>query len=84
LYVNSDLNIQNQHIKFLGVRQPDDEKLQLGYGDFPIENYVQFMADNAGNKFIKEIKSGRGQRMLELRHPDFDVLGYVVDAKDHM
>lgn len=83
LYIESDFEIQGNHIRYLGVRRPDETRPQVGYGDFPVDNLNGIAEAYRANKFVREMESGRGQPMLELRHPDFDVLGYVVDASEH-
>lgn len=83
LYVDSDFTVAGQHIRIFGVRQPDPARPQLGYGDYPVANYIELLKTERDNPYAKEIISGRGQSLLELRHPDFDVLGYVVDQAAH-
>lgn len=80
LYIDSDFEIQSQRIRFLGIRSPDDTRPQVGYGDFPVENFDEVLDSLGGNEFASLIESGRGQPLIELRHPDFDVLGFIVNA----
>jgi len=32
---------------------------------------------------VEEVTTGLGEQLLELRHPDFDVRGYIVKLEDH-
>jgi len=82
-YVDCDLTIDGHHITILGVRQPDPARPWIGYGDYPAAHYKRLLIDQSSNPFAHEITSGRGQSLLELRHPDFDVLGYVAAAEEH-
>ncbi|HEY1835873.1 MAG TPA: hypothetical protein VGG13_03570 [Candidatus Saccharimonadales bacterium] len=84
LYINPrpDLEVAGNHIKYLGLRAPDDPvKPQVGYVDYPVTDYNAIHAAN--HPRVHEITSGRGQGLLEVRHPDFDVLGYVVREEEH-
>jgi hypothetical protein len=81
LYIDADVTVAGNHIQYLGVRAPDGSRPQVGYGDFPVDDYDAIRS--AANPYVHEIVSGRGQSLLELRHPDFDVLGYVARKEDH-
>ncbi|HKU18649.1 MAG TPA: hypothetical protein VJP80_05230 [Candidatus Saccharimonadales bacterium] len=83
LYVDVDLMMADWHIRMFGVRAPDPNRPWRGYGDFPVDDYAALVQSTVTNPYIREITSGRGQPLLELKHPDFDVLGFVVQAKDH-
>lgn len=83
IYVETDFEVNGHRIRILGVRRPDETRPQLGYGDYPVEDYAGLLAAQKNNPHVKEIISGRGKSLIELRHPDFDVLGFVVDKKDH-
>lgn len=82
-YINVDFAVATQHLKILGVRAPDATRPQVGYADFPVANYAQLLKATADNPYLTEIKSGRGQSLIELRHPDFDILGYAFDQTEH-
>jgi hypothetical protein len=81
LYVDSDFMVADQRIRIFGVRQPDPSRPEVGYTDYPVTDYDAILALNS--PYITEIVSGRGQELLQLGHPDFDVLGFVVRAEDH-
>jgi hypothetical protein len=83
LYVDSDFTVAGHHIRIFGVRQPDPTRPQLGYGDYPVNDYIHLLQTERDNPYVKEIISGRGQSLVELRHPDFDVLGFIVDEQEH-
>lgn len=74
LYIEASANVSDQNIKLLGVRQPDSSRPERGYADFPVADPDRFKS----RPFIKEIVSGRGEPLLELHHPDFEVRGYIV------
>jgi hypothetical protein len=80
LYVEVDTELNGNQIKHLGVRQPDTTRSEVGYADFPVEDFEQLKNDNSVSMHVSEILSGNGQRLLELRHPDFDVRGYVYSS----
>jgi|SRR3989344_819183 len=75
LYVEVSLTVEGQAIKLLGVREPDETRPQVGYADFLVTNYNDIR--DLSNPYIQEITSGLSEKLLEVRHPDFDVLGYV-------
>lgn len=83
LYVEVTETIEDNAIKLLGVRQPDDSRPELGYADYPVADYDSLKALHADNPNVQEIRSGAGMPLLELRSPDFDVRGYVVEEKEH-
>lgn len=85
LYVDTDFTVLDQHVRIFGVRKPDPARLEIGYGDYPVAevDYQQLLHTAKNNPHMREITSGRGKSLVELRHPDFDVLGYVVDQTDH-
>jgi hypothetical protein len=83
LYIESDETIAGYHITLLGVRKPDNTRPERGYADFPVDNYEELKTASIKNPHVKEITSGQGTALLELKHPDFDVRAYVVKEKDH-
>ncbi|HMM62122.1 MAG TPA: hypothetical protein PKC86_01030 [Candidatus Saccharibacteria bacterium] len=72
------ININGDLISTIGIRTPDPYRSHVGCGDLSVEDYDNFK-DEFLNKspFIREIQHP-SYEMLELFHPDFDVLGYVV------
>lgn len=74
-YVQVNKRIENYDIKYLGVRVVDPYRLQVGCGDYEIDNFNQFK-----NEYMNKSPFIRGfdKDMIELWHPDIDVLGYVI------
>ncbi len=84
LYIEPEhLQIAGFAIKYLGVREPDPTRPEVGYADFAVPNLVDVWGNNQDNRFVRQVESGRGQAMLELTHPEFDIRAYLVDAAEH-
>lgn len=83
LYVDSDFEVAANHIKILGVRRLDPYRMHVGYGDYPVDDYQAIRRQQQANPWLREITSGGGGSLLELWHPDFDILGYIVAKEDH-
>src|SRR5581483_1534930 len=81
LYIDVDMKVAGNHVVLLGVREPDSDRQDIGYADFPVENYIQLRAAN--KQYTQEITTSRDQSLLELRHPDFDIRGYLVSDGEH-
>lgn len=75
-YAKVDMIVAGNPVMLLGVRQPDTDRKELGYVDFSVQRYDEIKS--AGRQYIQEVTTGRGQSLLELRHPDFDIRGYLV------
>jgi hypothetical protein len=70
--------VNEDSIEYVGVRVPDPYRGQVGCGDFVVGNFEDFKAKHLNKSpYIREVSHQRYQ-MLELFHPDSDVLGYVV------
>jgi hypothetical protein len=82
LYIEKLADDKNS-IKLLGVRQVDTSRPEVGYADYPVANYDELKNLNINNPNDSEITSGSGMPLLEIKHPDFDVRGYVVEEKEH-
>lgn len=79
-YVEPDkpMTVGDDPIEYVGIRVPDPYRAQVGCGDFVVSNYEDFKAKYLGKSpFIREVPHQKYQ-MLELFHPDIDVLGYIV------
>ncbi len=75
LYVNAIKTIQKHRIEYIGVRIVDPYRLHVGCGDYEIPNFKEFKQENLNkSNFIREFSDD----MIEMWHPDFDILGYVV------
>jgi hypothetical protein len=66
-------------ITHLRIRKPDLERPQVGCNDFDVENYEAFKTEYLSKFpehlfFIKRPE----YEMIEFRHPDYDVLAYVI------
>jgi len=74
------IEINDSRISLIGMRRPDPYRSQVGCGDYVVEDYNAFKSTYLGKSpFIREIAHPKFE-MLEVFHPDFDVLGYI--AKD--
>lgn len=79
LYVSVNEKINNYNIEYLGVRIVDPYRLQVGCGDYEVDNFAEFKKQIINTSpFIREMK-GKND-MLELWHPNFDILGYTVPS----
>lgn len=67
-------NIAGENIEYLGVRVVDPYRLHVGCGDFEVDNFKDFENKVNLSGFIRKVD----KEMIEIWHPDFDVLGYVV------
>jgi hypothetical protein len=66
-------------ITHLRIRHPDLERPQVGCNDFDVEDYEAFKAEYLSKFPENLILIQRAEyEMIEFRHPDFDVLAYVV------
>lgn len=75
-YVDVEAQIEGQQIRWLGLRIPDPYRMQVGYGDYSAD-YNTIAREHLGkNPYIRKLENNL--TMLELWHPDFDILGYIV------
>jgi hypothetical protein len=76
--VTQQFTVNGESIEYVGIRVPDPYRSQVGCGDFVVPNYEEFKSKYLGHSaYIREVKHPNYQ-MLELFHPDIDVLGYIV------
>jgi len=74
----SPIIVDNNQIKYLRIRKPDVERSQMGCNDFET-NYMKFK-----NKYLSKYPNNLRlikrpeYEMIELYHPEFDVLAYIV------
>jgi hypothetical protein len=74
-YAQVKRQIKGHNIEYIGVRVVDPYRLHVGCGDYEIPNFQEIVEQYAGKSdYIKAFR----EDMIELWHPDFDVLGYVV------
>lgn len=76
-YAKVDRKILGHDIKFIGVRIVDPYRLHVGCGDYKVEDLEKFKKEINPSPFIRSFR----EDMLELWHPDFDVLGYIVSSE---
>lgn len=75
---NAPMVVNDDTIEFVGIRVPDPYRSQVGCGDYVVPNFDDFKTKYLGNSpYIREVPHQKYQ-MLELFHPDIDVLGYIV------
>lgn len=75
LYVEVSKKIKGYSINYLGVRIVDPYRMQVGCGDYEIADFEEFKEENINKSpFVRNFRDD----MVELWHPDFDVLGYIV------
>ncbi|MBI2232344.1 MAG: hypothetical protein HYU56_00315 [Candidatus Aenigmarchaeota archaeon] len=76
------INVSGHSILFLRIRKPDPYRMQVGCNDFVVENYKTFkkgyLTKHTQNLRLIERPE---YEMIEFFHPDFDVLAYIVHAK---
>lgn len=72
------MTVAGEPIEYVGIRTPDPYRAQVGCGDYVVGNYDELKKKYLGNSpWIREVEHLRYE-MLELFHPDIDVLGYIV------
>ena len=76
LYVNSSLEIRGDRVEQIGIRVVDPYRAQVGCGDYAAD--YDEIAERYLGKTPYVRKVDHALTMLEIWHPDFDVLGYVV------
>jgi hypothetical protein len=75
------IDLPNNKLQILRVRQPDPYRMQVGCNDFEVPNYSDFKknflnkTDNI--RFIERPE----YEMIEFFHPDYDVLAYVLNEQ---
>ena len=74
-YSQTERKIGDHNIKYVGVRVVDPYRMQVGCGDYEVANYNQIRKKHLNkSEFVRDF---RGE-MIELWHPDLEVLGYIV------
>lgn len=72
------MTVNDDPIEYVGIRVPDPYRAHVGCGDYVVENYDEIKSKYLGSSpYIREVPHEKYQ-MLELFHPDIDVLGYIV------
>ena len=74
----SRITVNDDPIEYVGIRVPDPYRSQVGCGDYVVKDFEKFKNSYLGkSEFIREVSHPK-YKMLELFHPDIDVLGYIV------
>jgi len=74
-YAEVDEMISGYNIKYIGVRIVDPYRLHVGCGDYELDDFESFRKKHSNeSELVRDFR----EEMLEIWHPDFDVLGYVV------
>ncbi|OGG03278.1 hypothetical protein A2W14_00360 [Candidatus Gottesmanbacteria bacterium RBG_16_37_8] len=77
LYIEREEKINDYNIKYFGIRIVDPYRLQVGCGDYEIENFAAIKKLHLNkSSYVRSFR----ENMLEVWHPDYDVLGYVIPA----
>ena len=80
-YVGVDKKIRNYNIKHLGVRVVDPYRLHVGCGDYECKDFHEFKERNIGKSEFVRLFNDKGDT-LEVWHPDYDILGYVIPSQN--
>lgn len=74
-YVETDMKVAGVDVTCLGLRVVDPYRMQVGCGDLGVDDWREFKTKyHSKAPFIREFR----EDMIELWHPDYDVLGYIV------
>lgn len=77
-YVKAKKLISGYQINYLGIRIVDPYRMQVGCGDYEVDIFDEFKKQNVtSSEYIRSIRDD----MIEVWHPDFDILGYVIPAE---
>jgi hypothetical protein len=75
-YATVKKKMKGYDINYLGVRIVDPYRLHVGCGDYEIDNYDEFKQKYLSKSpFVREFQD---KDMIEVWHPEFDILGYVI------
>ena len=73
----SSMVVNLDPIEYVGIRVPDPYRGQVGCGDFVVSNFKKFKSKYGTSQFVRPVAHQKYD-MLELFHPEIDVLGYIV------
>lgn len=72
------MTVNNDPVEYVGIRVPDPYRAQVGCGDYVVDHFDEFREKYLGKSpHIRQVPHQKYE-MLELFHPDIDVLGYIV------
>jgi hypothetical protein len=75
---SSPVRVNQDLVDYIGIRVADPYRGQVGCGDFAVDDFDAFKSKYLGKSpFLREMPHQTFE-MLELFHPDSDVLGYIV------
>lgn len=74
-YVSVDKIIGGYNISHMGVRTVDPYRLHVGCGDYEVANFEEVKGQYVGKSPYVRLFA---EDMIELWHPEFDVLGYII------
>lgn len=79
IYVSTDLDIEGSHLDHVGIRIPDPYRMQVGCGNYAVDNLHEFIKTLPKNEhdYIRQFPEMK-DKFVELWHPDFDLTGYIV------
>ena len=82
IQLNEPIQLSNGKLEKIRIRQPDPYRMQVGCNDFTVPDYVAFKQTYVTNQpnHFRVIQRPQFE-MIELFHPDFDVLAYVLSNK---
>jgi hypothetical protein len=66
-------------VALIRVRKPDPYRMQVGCADLRVPDYEEFKRRYIGAPGVRLIERPEYE-MLEVHHPDYDVLAYIVSA----
>lgn len=72
------MTVKNNSIELVGIRVPDPYRSQVGCGDYLASNFDEIKSKSLGKSPYIRVVPHQKYDMLELFHPDIDVLGYIV------
>lgn len=79
LYVEVNEQIHGHNIKYLGVRIVDPYRLHVGCGDYEVVDIEEFRKQHTNSSpFVRNFR----EDMIELWHPNYDILGYIIPNED--
>jgi hypothetical protein len=73
-YAENPRTINGHQIKYVGVRVIGKEFPQLSCGDWETDRFEDLKTKFAGSQYVQDL----GKDMLQVTHPDFDVVGFIV------
>lgn len=79
--LHEPIRVGQHTITHLRIRVPDPHRMQVGCNDFDIADYHSFRKKHipAHSENMRIIPRG-SYEMIEIFHPDYDVLAYVVSG----